>query len=1104
MPILNDIPTSNLVDCKARQKVVRRKITDLHTRINAIVSELEAIHDRIIELLDEDDVAAVNIQTTQHLTYASFVDSASSLVENYLTLRIGDPASVIVETPEESARRQALQTAEQLLRDARAELEEAEQDFVDLGEKPNVREKGDKPSVTIQLEVYSGRALDWFAWISMWYALVHITSKTPSKKLAILKNFLKGDLADIVHGHGGGESGYKEALQLLRSTCGNQTVIRAAHLQALDRTEVPKNDPQFFKRFTKRTGHADIIERLALKLQLTDRLAWNDGRGVDLEHRTINEFCRWLTARAIAYQNAYAIAEKQQRPEPSNTKTNHQTPHQAQPRPSQQHKRNVRTHHGSSRTHDQKEHGSTEQKEKKHGELYCFKCEGLHHLENCTFFRDLPVSDRLTFVQHRGICYGCFGLGDGCKLTHHRLLHKDRTSVERTAKSHTLRADRRQIAFKMLREDALDANGDFVPVNELMDDGSDSTLIQEGLARGVGEESSTHLASEYLELRLKTSSEEILSIQGSTIPSITKPVAVVFWERLRGRWTHLADLPPLRTCGGRVDVLIGLDHVALITATESRFGKDDEPTASKTRLGWTLQGAVETSDGSSIARVHHVRRFCDTESSSTKFKAECMSVANQRAVTRLGAEMEKLSIGYAAPVLWIDDVPPEIPDSRHTAETRCKSLLNKFAWGPADYEVYYRAAIAKNFTEGYAQRLSAKEITQRPTTYFLPHFGIPKMAGRPELRVVFDAAAKSHGKCLNDFITSGPALQNPLPSAFERERWPGRPEPFSRIRLKEMDRPYHRFIWPEKDRTVSTCEMTRVLPLCSHSHYEAAEVVRRNLYVDDYLDFARDLADAVRRAKAVRNVLADGYFCLGHWPSNVSKLLDMVQSRAATSDGGENVAHHIGADDPEMVLGIIWNPYSDMLGFRVKIANITYTILGLLSKVAGLFDPLGTAAPMTVKAKIKLRELGVKGLSWKDSVSGEDRIWWFQYFEEIEKLKGVEFLRCLFPEEHDIMRVELHTFTNASEEACAASCYTRIIYTDNPVLIRHVKSATRLAPLKTVSVCKLELNAALMGSRLANFVQTTLRKRCDTRFFWTDSSTVRNWVRAVSARTRCM
>ena len=78
------------------------------------------------------------------------------------------------------------------------------------------------------------------------------------------------------------------------------------------------------------------------------------------------------------------------------------------------------------------------------------------------------IFPRLTFTQRRGLCYGCFHVRhgamnctfkkacgiDGCKLSHHRLLHKGKGSVERTARPHTLRSDRRQIAFKMLRLDA--------------------------------------------------------------------------------------------------------------------------------------------------------------------------------------------------------------------------------------------------------------------------------------------------------------------------------------------------------------------------------------------------------------------------------------------------------------------------------------------------------------------------------------------------------------------------------------------------------------------------------------------------------------------------
>ncbi|XP_045030399.1 uncharacterized protein LOC123472602 [Daphnia magna] len=260
---------------------------------------------------------------------------------------------------------------------------------------------------------------------------------------------------------------------------------------------------------------------------------------------------------------------------------------------------------------------------------------------------------------------------------------------------------------------------------------------------------------------------------------------------------------------------------------------------------------------------------------------------------------------------------------------------------------------------------------------------------------------------------------------------------------------------------------------------EARAPVRNNIYVDDYLDSAGGLDEAIRRATAVQKVLAGGDFHLSHWVSNSAQLLNEVQPRDDAGTMVESTTIQLGADDPEMVLRIVWRPGKDTLGFQVKLDYIVYT-----------------------RAKIKLRELGVRGLHWDEPVTKEDRQWWEKYFRTIDGLKEVEFPRCLFPDADEVRGLELHTFADASEEACAASCYVRLIYSDQRVLIRLVKSAIKLAPLKTVSVCKLELNAALMGARLAHFVQGALRRRCDARFFWTDSSTVRSWVCGTSSHSQ--
>lgn len=65
--------------------------------------------------------------------------------------------------------------------------------------------------------------------------------------------------------------------------------------------------------------------------------------------------------------------------------------------------------------------------------------------------------------------------------------------------------------------------------------------------------------------------------------------------------------------------------------------------------------------------------------------------------------------------------------------------------------------------------------------------------------------------------------------------------------------------------------------------------------------------------------------------------------------------------------------------------------------------------------------------------------------------------------------------------------------------IHQVKAANKLAPKKSISIPKLELNAALLGARLAVTIGTSLPVKIIRRRFWTDSSTVRNWIRATAA-----
>lgn len=103
--------------------------------------------------------------------------------------------------------------------------------------------------------------------------------------------------------------------------------------------------------------------------------------------------------------------------------------------------------------------------------------------------------------------------------------------------------------------------------------------------------------------------------------------------------------------------------------------------------------------------------------------------------------------------------------------------------------------------------------------WFLPHFPVTRAEKTTtKVRVVFDAAAKFNGKCLNDAILSGPKLQKEITDVLLRfRRAPVAlsadiARTFLQIKLKGEDRPYHRFLWRnlQVDRPPDAYEFLRL------------------------------------------------------------------------------------------------------------------------------------------------------------------------------------------------------------------------------------------------------------------------------------------------------
>ena len=97
--------------------------------------------------------------------------------------------------------------------------------------------------------------------------------------------------------------------------------------------------------------------------------------------------------------------------------------------------------------------------------------------------------------------------------------------------------------------------------------------------------------------------------------------------------------------------------------------------------------------------------------------------------------------------------------------------------------------------------------------------------------------------------------------------------------------------------------------------------------------------------------------------------------------------------------------------------------------------------------------------------------------------------------------VQLHVFVDSSEKAFAACAYFRFeSQMTGKVRIVFVMGKCRVAPIKPLTIPKLELQAAVLGTRLASCILKEHRYRPSEVHFWTDSTTVLNWIYNTTSR----
>ena len=92
--------------------------------------------------------------------------------------------------------------------------------------------------------------------------------------------------------------------------------------------------------------------------------------------------------------------------------------------------------------------------------------------------------------------------------------------------------------------------------------------------------------------------------------------------------------------------------------------------------------------------------------------------------------------------------------------------------------------------------------------------------------------------------------------------------------------------------------------------------------------------------------------------------------------------------------------------------------------------------------------------------------------------------------------LSLHIFCDASYSAFAAVAYFVYDFPNTDTFdTAFVLGKARVAPLKQHTITKLELQAAVLGTRNANFVKRESTLPISQTFFWSDSTTNIQWIR---------
>lgn len=532
----------------------------------------------------------------------------------------------------------------------------------------------------------------------------------------------------------------------------------------------------------------------------------------------------------------------------------------------------------------------------------------------------------------------------------------------------------------------------------------------------------------------------------------------------------------------------------------------------KTRLGWVIGGSVSSPQPRKsiscnlsnleklLTRFWEVEELAEVPNSS--LVEDCPMERHFRQTTRREPD------GRFVVALPFKVDSTTLGESRSRAIIMLNSLLKRFE-RDTQLETQYCAAMQQYLDKGYMSIVDNEDLNDG---YYMPHHAVIKNSSlTTKTRIVFNCSAPtSTGVSLNELLHKGPTIQNstfiihvrfrtfPIVVMGDIEKM------YLQVKVREQDRKFQRAMWRHNGKIVTLQSNTltfgetpapylaiRCLQELAQEHKSefpnGARALEKDTYVDNVATGANSVQEAIDIRTQISEILNCGKFHICQWASNHPEALSGLKQEEI------NPELHLHADDTVNLLGVRYEAKRDRYIYstrKIKRTNkVTKRII--LSIIARIYDPLGLLGPVIMYAKIILQLLWKENLNWDESVPPYIHTKWLKFCNQLFLINDFAFERIvLIP---NYVEIDIIGFSDACKDGYGANLYIRS-RRGNKVMVRLLCSKSRVAPIKKLTLPRLELSGAKLLVTLLNEVVVRLGVDINNTYLWTDSMVVLHWI----------